>query len=83
MGLTPPKLKRCPACKRLITTTDGRFCTHGVGFNFCPMSGEPIGKQPPAPNKHNPEATRASKGCPVGCHFCIVPQSARARHRYV
>ena len=24
--------------------------------------------------RHNPEATRASKGCPVGCHFCIVPQ---------
>jgi hypothetical protein len=24
--------------------------------------------------KHNPEATRASRGCPVGCHFCIVPK---------
>lgn len=24
--------------------------------------------------RHNPEATRASYGCPVGCHFCIVPK---------
>lgn len=23
---------------------------------------------------HNPMATRASYGCPVGCHFCMVPQ---------
>lgn len=28
---------------------------------------------PDALFRHNPEATRASKGCPVGCHFCIVP----------
>lgn len=24
--------------------------------------------------RHNPMATRASYGCPVGCHFCIVPK---------
>ena len=24
--------------------------------------------------KHNSEATVASRGCPVGCHFCIVPK---------
>lgn len=23
---------------------------------------------------HNPEATIASRGCPVGCYFCIVPR---------
>src|SRR5208337_5452605 len=23
--------------------------------------------------RHNPEATFASRGCPVGCSFCIVP----------
>jgi hypothetical protein len=23
--------------------------------------------------RHNPMATKASEGCPVGCHFCIVP----------
>ena len=22
---------------------------------------------------HNPDATFASRGCPVGCYFCIVP----------
>lgn len=24
--------------------------------------------------RHNPQATIASRGCPVGCHFCIVPK---------
>lgn len=28
---------------------------------------------PDAIAKHNPMATIASRGCPVGCHFCIVP----------
>lgn len=23
--------------------------------------------------RHNPDATMASRGCPVGCYFCIVP----------
>src|SRR3972149_4366758 len=23
---------------------------------------------------HNPDATIASRGCPVGCYFCIVPK---------
>jgi len=23
---------------------------------------------------HNPDATIASRGCPVGCYFCVVPQ---------
>lgn len=23
---------------------------------------------------HNPDATMASRGCPVGCYFCIVPK---------
>jgi hypothetical protein len=27
-----------------------------------------------AVTRHNPEATFASRGCPVGCTFCIVPQ---------
>jgi len=25
--------------------------------------------------RHNPDATRSSRGCPVGCWFCIVPKS--------
>jgi hypothetical protein len=29
---------------------------------------------PDAIAKHNPEATFASRGCPVGCWFCIVPK---------
>ena len=28
---------------------------------------------PDAIAKHNPQATIASRGCPVGCSFCIVP----------
>jgi hypothetical protein len=28
---------------------------------------------PDAIARHNPMATIASRGCPVGCHFCIVP----------
>ena len=28
---------------------------------------------PDAVTKHNPDATFASRGCPVGCWFCIVP----------
>lgn len=26
---------------------------------------------------HNPDATIASRGCPVGCYFCIVPKMER------
>ena len=29
---------------------------------------------PEAVTKHNPNATFASRGCPVGCYFCIVPK---------
>lgn len=31
------------------------------------------GDAPDAIARHNPQATIASRGCPVGCHFCIVP----------
>lgn len=31
------------------------------------------GTIPDAIARHNPEATVASRGCPVGCGFCIVP----------
>lgn len=24
--------------------------------------------------RHNPQATKASEGCPIGCYFCTVPQ---------
>ena len=31
------------------------------------------GDIPDAVQRHNPDATFASRGCPVGCYFCIVP----------
>lgn len=31
------------------------------------------GSYPEAATKHNPLATFASRGCPVGCWFCVVP----------
>lgn len=31
------------------------------------------GEVPDAVRRHNPMATTASRGCPVGCSFCIVP----------
>lgn len=31
------------------------------------------GAHPDAIARHNPMATIASRGCPVGCYFCIVP----------
>lgn len=31
------------------------------------------GSVPDALRRHNPMATKASEGCPVGCWFCIVP----------
>lgn len=32
------------------------------------------GDYPDAVFRHNPDATIASRGCPVGCWFCIVPK---------
>src|SRR5271166_829807 len=32
------------------------------------------GTIPDAIARHNPQATVASRGCPVGCWFCIVPK---------
>jgi hypothetical protein len=32
------------------------------------------GDYPDAIVRHNPQATMASRGCPVGCWFCIVPK---------
>lgn len=33
-----------------------------------------IGGEVDAVVRHNPDATFASRGCPVGCYFCIVPR---------
>jgi hypothetical protein len=32
-----------------------------------------LGAYPGAVARHNPMATKASEGCPVGCWFCVVP----------
>lgn len=34
---------------------------------------EGLGVLPGAVERHNPDACTASRGCPVGCSFCIVP----------
>jgi hypothetical protein len=33
-----------------------------------------IGGEVDALVRHNPDATMASRGCPVGCYFCVVPK---------
>lgn len=39
-----------------------------------PNPSDPASRVPDAIARHNPMATRASYGCPVGCWFCIVPK---------
>ena len=41
-----------------------------LGAMGCDVGGD----YPDAVTKHNPLATVASRGCPVGCWFCIVPK---------
>lgn len=33
--------RKCPVCKRSIAIIAGKFCTHGIGFDFCPGSNLP------------------------------------------
>lgn len=42
--------------------------------HFEGMGFEVGGDYPDAIARHNPSATFASRGCPVGCWFCIVPK---------
>lgn len=42
--------------------------------HFLSAVAEIGGDYPDAVAKHNPMATIASRGCPVGCWFCIVPK---------
>lgn len=39
-----------------------------------PAASDPASRIPDTVARHNPMATRASYGCPVGCWFCIVPK---------
>ena len=45
------------------------FRPHGYLADVATLGGE----MPDALARHNPQATIASRGCPVGCWFCIVP----------
>ena len=38
---------------------------------------------PDTVRRHNPDATRASYGCPVGCWFCIVPKMDGKEFRFI
>ena len=44
-----------------------------VGAKDLKEVAEVGGSVPDAVRRHNPDATFASRGCPVGCWFCIVP----------
>ena len=47
----------------------------GVYANRKYLSGiAELGGEVDALIRHNPQATMASRGCPVGCSFCIVPK---------
>lgn len=41
------------------------------------------GDAPDAIRRHNPMATTASRGCPVGCYFCIVPAMEGRKFTYL
>jgi hypothetical protein len=45
-----------------------------VRRNYLAGVAEVGGEYPDAIARHNPLATVASRGCPVGCWFCIVPK---------
>ncbi len=48
----------------------GTFTRKDYLADLCEVGGD----APDAIARHNPAATRASYGCPVGCWFCIVPK---------
>ena len=41
--------------------------------NYLADVAELGGEYPDAIARHNPDATIASRGCPIGCSFCLVP----------
>lgn len=42
-----------------------------------------IGGEVDAVIHHNPDATFASRGCPVGCYFCIVPRMEGTKFKFI
>ncbi len=73
---------RLPEARRLAEYYRGIGCTTiragGPGTftqkKYVTEFAEIGGSIPDAIARHNPMATRASYGCPVGCWFCIVPK---------
>lgn len=73
---------RLPEARKLAEYYRALGCTHvrcgGPGAftrkAYVQEFAEIGGSIPDALARHNPMATRASYGCPVGCWFCIVPK---------
>lgn len=57
----------------------GTFTRKAYLADLCEVGGS----IPDAIARHNPNATRASYGCPVGCWFCIVPKMDGRQFRYI
>lgn len=61
---------RAIGCTRIRCGGPGTFTRKAYVQEFAEIGGS----IPDALARHNPMATRASYGCPVGCWFCIVPK---------
>ena len=72
---------RLPDARRIVEYYRALGCRVRVGGpgvftrrDYLADIAEIGGSIPDAIARHNPRATRASYGCPVGCWFCIVPK---------
>jgi hypothetical protein len=61
---------RAVGCATVRCGGPGTFTRKAYVSEFADVGGV----IPDALRRHNPNATRASYGCPVGCWFCIVPK---------
>lgn len=61
---------------RVVAGGPGVYTRRAFLADICdiPLPGTPAARIPDTIVRHNPMATRASYGCPVGCWFCIVPK---------
>jgi hypothetical protein len=60
------------ACGKRVIAGGPALFLNQMKHELCDVAE--IGKDfPDAVRHHNPDATIASRGCPVGCGFCIVP----------
>lgn len=61
---------RAIGCSHIRAGGPGTFTQKKYLADLCEVGGS----LHDAITRHNPDATRASYGCPVGCWFCIVPK---------